>query len=175
MGEIDGECERLLLALGYCGGGVTEILTGNFETILPLADDCLTFLLGSVKARALASRPPTFFLTEGWLMHENNIVASFEKSLKDYDRETALNIQRIILGGYTRLGFLDTGAYDLNLAFSKALPMAEALGLEIEALPVDLDWMNTFLKGPYDDPTLFFRLPPKSRLRFGDWNKMLFR
>ncbi|MDR1166280.1 MAG: DUF1638 domain-containing protein [Deltaproteobacteria bacterium] len=170
--SLDGRCERLLLALGYCGGGAVNVRAGDFEIILPLADDCLTFLLGSREARLKASQPPTFFLTGGWLEHENNIVSSFERTLKEFDPETAFYLNKAIYQGYARLGIVDTGGFDARKAALKVRPMAEALGLKVETLRSDDGWLKTFLRGPYDDPKAFIRVPPRGRLSFGDWGEI---
>ncbi|MDR2387254.1 MAG: DUF1638 domain-containing protein, partial [Deltaproteobacteria bacterium] len=50
--QAEGRCEKLLVSLGYCGGGVSELKTGNYLTVLPLVDDCISLLLGSMKARS---------------------------------------------------------------------------------------------------------------------------
>jgi hypothetical protein len=171
--EADGHCDRLLISLGYCGGGVTEITTGNYETILPLADDCLSFLLGSLSARKKASDPVTYFLTKGWLSHEFNVVSSYENASIKFSPATATHLNRILLEGYSRFALLDTGAYSLSEAQSRIKPLAEVMNLKVEVLKTDLNWLHTFLTGPYDNPKLFLKLPPKSTLTFVDWIRML--
>jgi hypothetical protein len=167
--EADGKCERLLLALGYCGGGLAGLFTGNYETILPLTDDCLSFLLGSLKARREASNPVTYFVTEGWLRHENNLVTSCKKSYESFDPEMAALINRTMLDGYSRLGLLDSGCYDIEKVEEMVKPLASELSLSIETIQVDPSWLKDFLTGPYDDPSRFLCLPARSTLDFSDW------
>jgi hypothetical protein len=172
LSEVEGKCDRLLLALGYCGGGLSGLTTGNYETIIPLTDDCLSFLLGSLRARKKASKPVTYFLTEGWLRHENNLVISYEKAVEMFDPEMASLVNHTMLDGYVRLGLLDTKTYDVDKVMQKVKPMANDLGLDIETLPVDYSWLHDFLQGAHDEER-FLYLPPNSRLDFSHWNKLL--
>jgi hypothetical protein len=173
--EADGRCGRLLLCVGCCGGGMGAAAAGNYETVLPLTNDCLSLLLGSLAARKRASAPATYFLTRGWLTHEENLVASFEKASERFGRKTALSLTRALLDGYSRFGLLDTGAYDLKEAEGMVLPLARSLNMSVEAVPCDLSWLRRFLEGPWDDPDLFLRLPPGAELRFEDWSRLFAR
>jgi hypothetical protein len=173
LDEADGACDRLLVALGYCGGGLSGLTTGNYETVLPMTDDCLTLLLGSMKARREASRPVTYFLTEGWLRHENNLVGSYENAKKKFSPKIADMVNRSMLEGYSRLGLLDTKSYDLEKVVELVTPMAEDLNLSVETLPVDFSWLFDFLRGDHDDASHFLKVPPRSTIDFTLWNKLL--
>jgi hypothetical protein len=170
--EANGACDRLLLTLGYCGGGVSGLTTGDYETVLPMTDDCLSFLLGSLQARKAASRPVTYFLTEGWLRHENNLVGSYESAIKKFNPEMAAKVNKSMLEGYSRLGLLDTKSYDLEKIAEKVTPLAVDLNLSVEALPVDTAWLYDFLRGDHDDAVRFLKVPPRSRIDFSLWNKL---
>ncbi|MDR1081805.1 MAG: DUF1638 domain-containing protein [Deltaproteobacteria bacterium] len=175
LSEADGVCGRLLLALGWCGGGLEGLTTGAYETVVPLTDDCLTFLMGSRAARLEASRPATYFLTRGWLRHENSAVREHERIRTLFSTETAALISRTIFAGYQRLGFLDTGAYSLEEAEADVGRMAEELELDIARLKTDPSWLEELLTGPHDDPSRFLRLPPGSRLSLARWRLIFSR
>ncbi|MDR1037102.1 MAG: DUF1638 domain-containing protein [Deltaproteobacteria bacterium] len=175
LSDADGTCGRILLALGWCGGGLEGLATGAYETVVPLTDDCLTFLMGSREAREMASRPPTYFLTRGWLRHENSAVREHERIRSLFSRETAALINRTIFAGYARLGFLDTGAYSLGEAEAEVARMAEELELDIARLPADPSWLHDLLTGPHDDASRFVRLPPGSRLSLARWRPIFSR
>jgi hypothetical protein len=169
LSDSDGACERLLIAMGYCGGGLRDLTTGNYETVVPLTDDCLSLLLGSHSARRKASVPATYFLTGGWLSHEMNVVSSYEKAILRFDPGTALRLNKVLLEGYSRFGLLNTGVYDLKDAKTRVLPLARGLDLKVEVINSDLSWLHQFLKGPYDNRDLFLRVPPHGKIRFADW------
>ncbi|MGL4208173.1 MAG: DUF1638 domain-containing protein [Candidatus Adiutrix sp.] len=173
LNQIDTHCRRLILTLGHCGGGVCDLKTGNYETVLPLADDCLSLLLGSMARRKEASQPPTYFLTEGWLFHENNVVAAYEQAAQKYGEEKARRINKMMLKNYGRFALLDTGAYDLEEAALKIAPLAQMLGIKVEALWASRLWLDALLTGPYDDPSRFLLLKPHSHLTFDHWQALL--
>lgn len=173
LAEAEGRCRELLFTLGYCGGGVSDLTTGSYTTVLPLADDCISILMGSLAARQKASRPPTYFLTEGWMRHENNVVTSYERTVEKYGRAKADRINKMMLKNYRRFGLVDTGSFDLAGARAKVAPLAEVVELEVEALPGDKSWLDEILTGPWDDPARFLVLPPHSELTFDRWCALL--
>ncbi len=173
LDEADGLCDRLIFTLGHCGGGVNNIATGDYQTILPLADDCISLLLGSLSTRKRLSSPPTFFLTSGWMRHENNVVTSYERSVEKYGPERAARLNKMMLKHYKRFGLVDTGTYDMQKAASRVSQLAELTGLETETLPADSAWIDQLLMGSYDDPAKFIVLPPHSQLGFESWQGLL--
>ncbi len=175
LAEAEGQCDFLLFTLGYCGGGVSELTTGNYTTVLPLADDCLSILLGSLDARLAASKSPTYFLTEGWMRHENNIVTSYERTVEKYGEARADRINKMMLKNYHRFGLVETGCYDYPAAAARIAPLAKKMDLAVEALPGDNSWLDRLLSGPWDDPNLFLVLPPHTCLNFDKWCGLLER
>jgi len=173
LDEAEGQCDRGIFTLGYCGGGVSELTTGGYSTVLPLADDCLSILLGSLPARKAASDPVTYFLTEGWMRHENNVVTSYEQMVEKYGQSRADRINKMMMKHYKRFGLVDTGVYDLETASAKVGPLAGLLDMSVERLPGENGWLDTLLTGPHDDPTKFLVLPPHSLLNFDQWCGLL--
>lgn len=173
LDEADGQCDQLIFTLGYCGGGVSGLSTGDYRTVLPLADDCLSLLLGSMAARKAASTPPTYFLTQGWMRHENNVVDSYNATVEKFGLAKADRINQLMLSNYERFGLVDTGVYDLEQAAGKVAPLAARMNLAVETLPGELSWLERLLTGPYDDPDKFLVLPPKSELDFDQWCPLL--
>ena len=166
-------CRRLLICLGYCGGGLSGLATGDYETVLPLADDCLSLLLGSMDARRLASRPVTYFLTAGWMRHENNIVSSYNHAVERFGQRQAERINRLMLKHYRRIGMVTTGCYDVDAAAAQIAPLASILGLDVETLPGDMDWLGDLLTGNHSDPERFLVMPPGSAITFDQWCPLL--
>lgn len=171
--EAEGRCELLIFTLGYCGGGVSDLRTGNYTTVLPLADDCISILLGSMAARRKISQRATYFLTEGWMRHENNIVTSYHRTVEKYGQAKADRINKMMLNNYERLGLIDTGTFDLEEAHRKVEPLAAKLDLPVENLPGDNGWLENLLLGPYDDPSRFLVIPPDSEINFDCWKRFL--
>jgi hypothetical protein len=172
LAEADGQCERLLLTLGYCGGGVSELKTGGYTTVLPLADDCLSLLLGSMAARKASALVPTYYVTAGWLSYENNMIYDYERLAAKEGQATADRITRMVLKNYRRFGLVNTGVYDLERVAERVGPLAERLGLSVESLPGDASWLDRLLQGPHETGD-FLVLPPRTELDFEQWSDFL--
>ena len=50
---VDGitDCDRVILVFGRCGDSVLNLKNGNFEMIIPKADDCISLLKGADERR----------------------------------------------------------------------------------------------------------------------------
>ncbi|MDR1922672.1 MAG: DUF1638 domain-containing protein [Candidatus Adiutrix sp.] len=173
LNAADGRTERLVVTLGHCGGGVNDLKTGRYETVLPLADDCLSLLLGSLANRKAASSPVTYFLTDGWMRHENNVVRSYEATAAKYGRAKADRINQMMLKHYERFGLIDTGVYDLKKAAGQVEALARIVSMTIEPLAGSRLWLDRLLTGPYDDPERFLIVPPHGELTFDRWRALL--
>ena len=172
LAEAEGRCERLLVSLGYCGGGVSGLTTGRYTTVLPLADDCLSLFLGSMSARREAAQVPTYYLTAGWLRHENSVVANHDRMEAQYGPAKAVRMSNLMLKHYRRFGLVDTGVYDLEAVAGLVAPLAEKLGLGVEELPGDGSWLERLLTGPHESED-FLVIPPGGELGFSQWEALL--
>lgn len=160
---------RALMALGYCGGAVSRLGPFDFEMIMPRADDCLSILMGSMESRHKASGlSATYFLTEGWLRHTENLITSFSHDQDVFGRERAERIYKIMLKHYRRFGFVDTGSYNLQAAMEHTRPLADLIGIKNERLPGSLSWLRKLITGPWDKKD-FIVIPAGKTLSSDDW------
>ena len=161
--------DRVLMALGYCGGAVSRLGPFDFEMIMPRADDCLSILMGSMELRRLASgRSATYFLTEGWLRHTENLITSFTHDQEHFGRERAERIYKIMLKHYRRFGFIDTTSYNVETAMEQTRPLADLIGIKNERLPGSLKWLRKLVTGPWDEED-FVIIPSGRVLSDDDW------
>ncbi len=161
--------ERVLMVLGHCGGATVGIESGDFEVIMPKADDCLSILLGSMKRRLDTSREAaTYFLTDGWMRYTNNLLADFEKDSVKFGRAKAIRIYKLMLKHYKRFGFIDTKTYDIEKAKCRAKDLSENLEINMDTLPGDDSWLHRLLKGPWSEQE-FLILPPNMVLDSEMW------
>lgn len=164
-----GTLARVLLALGHCGGAVSRFGPFDFEMVFPRADDCLSILMGSVASRRQASEGiPTYFLTDGWLRHTENLITSFSHDQELFGPERAERVYKIMLKHYQRFGFIDTGTYKLESAMKATLPLADLIGIRNERLVGSLDWLRRLITGPWNEDD-FIVIPPGGRLEDEDW------
>ena len=157
-------CRRVLLAYGFCGNSIAGIKAGEFEVILPRADDCITALLGSRRRRLELSREGgAYFLTRAWLHGERNILAEHRDILERYGEEQGREIFEMMFGHYSRFLLLDDGCYPIREAQEEARRAAEVLGLGCETVSASNQRLRDLLTGPWPE-AWFLRLQPGEEL-----------
>lgn len=156
--ELDrcGPCDAVLLATGSCGGAVTGLRSGAFRLVIPKADDCITFLLGSEKTRA--QYPAAYFLTAGWLRGERSLWNEYQYCAEKYG-DQADWIFETLLRNYHDLALINTGCFPMKPAEEQCRKIAETLHLQYREIPGSLSFMTDLLSGNWD-PERFLVLPP---------------
>lgn len=168
LGEIH-DVEDVLLGFGFCGNSLIGITPPRFRLIIPKVDDCITLLLGSrEKRRVVSSEAGTYFLTRGWLLHEQNIWKEYKICVKRHGKSKTDKIYKMILAHYKRLGIIETGAYNLEEFLEKAKLMSEDLKLNCEVIPGTLSFVEKLLTGPWDDD--FIKINPGETVTFDHLN-----
>lgn len=179
-----GQYDRVLLAMSFCGGALTGLNSGEKTLLLPCFDDCIGLLLDGPRAM------DTYYLTDGWLAGERNILEEYRNSLKKYGVEKTRRIFGAMLRGYEKLGWIQWGcgsaagqiqaeeaARILNLRFSEipgSLRVLEDLLLERECahilrIPPDTAVTTEMRKGMIpvtlvDQQKTLFALPGENLL-----------
>lgn len=142
-----GSIDRLLLCFGLCGNVVDGMKTGDYETILPRADDCITMLLGSKEERQrLDGEEMSYYLTRGWLKGEANLHREYLGACKLYGKEMADEIYAQIFQGYRSVSILDTGRDDYELFKEEGREIARCFGLCPRYIKADLSWLSDYLR-----------------------------
>jgi len=146
------EAQRVLIAMGLCGHFAKGIRAGRFELIIPRADDCISLLLGSTKARnKISAERAAYFLTEGWLRGERNMWEEYRCSLEKYGEEQAQEIASMMIGSYRSLALLDNGIDPIDPLIEKVRVIAETLKLEQIVIPATTEYLEQLLTGPWPD------------------------
>lgn len=162
------ECQWLFLAMGFCGNALQGLQTGDYQTIVPRVDDCISLLLGSVSNRMRVSKEKaTYFLTKGWLAWERNIWVEYKYTIDKYGEETGREIFDMMFHEYKRLGVLNTGCYDMNDILDETKDIAKALELEHVVMDADIDYLVQLLRGPWPDER-FLIIPPCTQIASAD-------
>lgn len=152
--------DQVLLAFGFCGNAVLGLKTGDFQLIIPRAEDCISLLLGSnEKRRETIDLSHTYFLTEGWLDNEENIWKEYQYVVDKYGKAKADRIFTIMLKNYSYLAAIDTGAYDFESFYQKILDVAETLNLDPVKIKGTLTYLEKLLTGPYNDEDFLILQP----------------
>ena len=72
--------DDVLLALGYCGNGLQGLVSRTARLVFPRVDDCISLFLNHGCSRAEIKRDAhAFYLTKGWLAHNNALLDSHER------------------------------------------------------------------------------------------------
>ena len=165
--------ERLLLCFGLCGNVVEGLVTGDYETVMPKTDDCITLLLGSTERRKkLDETKRGYFLTEGWLQGEANLHREYKEAAEMYGQEMADEIYQEIFRGYQYLTLIDTGQPDYPMFVEKGKKIAEDFGLEPLLIKGETGWLREYLLQDIDslkrqDKVVIY--PPHSKMSFKDF------
>ncbi len=161
LDKID-HADRVLLAFGYCGNAVVDLISRDFELVIPRVDDCISLLLGSTENRELCSASGgTYFLTRGWLHGEYNIMTEYRAFMERYGREAADRVYEKMLGHYKFLGIIDTGAYDIDQITPEVAEISSTFDMQAIVLKGQDQYLKKLLTGPWDDKQ-FVIVPPNT-------------
>lgn len=154
------ECGRVILVFGRCGDSISNLKNGNFEMIVPKAEDCISLLMGSDERRRDYSREhAAYYLTDGWIRGERNIWMEYLYSVEKYGEATAKNIAKMMYCNYRTLALLDTGINPISQLMEKTREIEETLELERKVVPAELTYIRELLTGPWDT-TRYEIVPP---------------
>lgn len=169
--ELD--VDRLLLCFGLCGNMIDGLETGDYETILPKTDDCITLLLGSRQRRKnLDERKRGYFLTKGWLQGEANLHKEYKDAITMYGQKTADEIYQEIFDRYTYLSLIDTGQNDFEEFYEEGKEIAKDFGLKPTRIKGEMDWLTGYLMQDIERLKKNDRIviyPPYSRMSWKDF------
>lgn len=156
------EADRVLMALGFCGNAVQNIIPKDFELIIPRVDDCISLLIGSQRDRAKVSEEhAAYFLTEGWMRGERNLWVEYQYTVDKYGKEEAESIAKMMYGHYRTLGLLDTGVNPIEPLIKSTKIISETLKLEQKVIPASVTYLELLLTGPWKGDKFIIKEPGK--------------
>ncbi|MCF8033482.1 MAG: DUF1638 domain-containing protein [Desulfarculaceae bacterium] len=143
--ESDPAVNRVLMAYGYCGGGLQGLCSSRVELLLPLAHDCVPILLGEDKVSPCEGCGGSFYLTPGFIDHGKTPYSEYFVSKEKFGHEDALWIGQEMLAGYQEVVLADTGVglRPHHRRYSQA--MARLFELEHREVMGSLAWLERLL------------------------------
>ena len=151
--------DDVLLALGYCGNGLQGLVSRTARLVFPRVDDCISLFLNHGCCRAEIKRDAhAFYLTKGWLAHNNAFLDSHNEWVERYGPEKAHYLRKASLAAYQRFTLIDTGAYDVTTQVPTVQKMADDLELEQTLVPGSLQLLERLVAGPWDSEVVV--VPP---------------
>lgn len=164
--RLQQELERLppvdhvLLAMAYCGNAVAGIRSRNFRLTIPRMDDCISLLLGKVKASD-PNCSGVYFMTAGWLRGERNLLTEYNYVIEKYGKTRGEKIFQAMFRHYTDVAMLDSGCFEKSSVEAEMRHTAEILNLGYQEIPGNLSLLRQLLQGPWPD-SRFLTIPPNT-------------
>ncbi|MBU2603923.1 MAG: DUF1638 domain-containing protein [Actinobacteria bacterium] len=141
----------ILLALGYCGNGLQGLVSRHHRLVFPRVDDCISLFLNHGCTREEIVRDAhAFYLTKGWLCHDNPVQESLEMWTERFGAEKARQLRKTTLAAYERVTLIDTGAYDVAATLPESHAFARDLDLEHTETPGSIVLLERLFAGPWD-------------------------
>lgn len=151
---------QMLLAMGFCGNSVAGLKADGFQLIVPKVDDCITLLLGSFRKRQQISRDyAAYFLTQGWLQGERNIIVESRYMKKKFGEAQAKEIGKMMYQHYRTLGLLDTGVDSMEELQKDTAEISDEFGWKQEIFQATLGYLERLLTGPWDKELFIVKNP----------------
>jgi hypothetical protein len=152
--------KTILLGFGLCAKAAIGLKSGNRTLVIPKADDCITIFLGSIAQYRQQQQlePGTLYMTKGWIEAGTPLDEQREILAKKYGENKAGILFKKMLQGYKRLGFINTGNYELERYRIRSRESAQRLDLRYEEIQGDNSLVKKLLSGPWDEE--FVVVPP---------------
>jgi hypothetical protein len=145
--------ETILLGYGLCSRGVVGLRATTARLVIPKVDDCIAIFLGSrADYQEQHDREPgTYYVTKGWVEAKDTPLDVEEELRKRWDARKAHRMVRLMLKNYTRLAFIETGAYEAERYRERAKECAARYDLRYEEIEGKPGLVERLLFGPWDE------------------------
>ena len=167
--EIDAsfDVDVVLLGYGMCSRAVIGVRATDVTLVLPRVHDCIGLFLGGQGAYTdqLRREPGTYYLTKGWIAVGDSPFEQVKRLAEKYGPERARRMVDLMLKHYTRLAFIDTGAYDLESYRDYARRTAAEFDLRFEEIEADAGLLRRLVAGPWDEEVIV--VPPGGTITAG--------
>ncbi len=167
--QVSSRADVLLLGYGLCSTAVVGLKATEATLVIPRTDDCIGIFLGSCAAyrQQVQQEPGTYYLTKGWIQVGDSPFEEHKRLIQKYGEAKAERMTHLMLKNYKRLGFINTGDYEIERYRNYAREAAERFGLRFEEIPGSLALITKMVFGPWDEE--FVVVPPGGTVRFEDF------
>ena len=167
--EASQNADVLLLGYGLCSMAIVGLKAATATLIIPRVDDCIAIFLGSCEAyKAQAKKEPgTYYLTKGWIEVGDNLFEEHKRMVEKYGEEKAQRMTQLMLKNYKRLGFINTGQYEIEHYRTYARDTAKEFGLRFEEIKGSSALVKKMIHGPWNEE--FLVVSPGQTIRYQDF------
>ena len=159
--EDDPAVDRVVLAYGFCGGGLEGLCSRRVSLVAPRCHDCIPLLLG--REPRGSDREGSFYLSPGWIEHGKTPLTEHALTAEKFGEEEALWVGRQLLRNYREVVLLRTAAGLGQEHRDYARRMAGLFGLAFREQGADPGRLARLLTGRHGDEAEV--LPPGRPLR----------
>ena len=166
INEASQSAEVVILGYGLCSMAVVGLQATTATLVVSRSDDCIAIFLGSCNAykQQASNEPGTYYLTKGWIEVGDSPFSEHEKLVEKYGEAKAMRMMKLTLKNYTRLAFINTGAYNLESYRDYARRNSEKFGLRYEEIDGSPALVQKMIAGPWDDE--FVVVPPGETITY---------
>jgi hypothetical protein len=167
--EASGQADVLLLGYGLCSMAVVGLRATTAHLVIPRVDDCIAIFLGSCDAYKEQARkePGTYYLTKGWIEVGDSPFSEYQRLVEKFGEDKADRMTRLMLKNYTRLGFINTGQYEIERYREYARMTARKFNLRFEELEGSPALVKKMVFGPWDNE--FLVVEPGQTIQYIDF------
>jgi hypothetical protein len=167
--EASRQADVLLLGYGLCSMAVVGLHATTAHLVIPRVDDCIAIFLGSCTAykEQAQKEPGTYYLTKGWIEVGDSPFSEYQRLVEKFGEAKAERITHLMLKNYTRLGFINTGQYEIERYRDYARITAEKFNLRFEELDGSPALVKKMVFGPWDDEFLVAK--PGQTIQYTDF------
>jgi len=167
--EASRHADVLLLGYGLCSMAVVGLRATTACLVIPRVDDCIAIFLGSCSAyrQQTKKEPGTYYLTKGWIEVGDSPFSEYQRLVEKFGEAKAERMIRLMLKNYTRLGFINTGQYEIGRYRDYARKTADKFDLRFEELDGSPALVKKMVFGPWDDE--FLVVGPGETVQYTDF------
>lgn len=160
--EEDPGVSHIVLAYGYCGGGLEGLTAQRASLVVPLVHDCIPLLKGGPVDPPDGRMQHSFYLSAGWVDHGRTPLVEYLEYAEKLGEEDSLWVAKEMLKGYNSVTLIEHPDITRPEHRSHALEISQLLDLEYRRTSCDLGWLKRLLSAQPSDEVLI--LPPGHRI-----------
>lgn len=171
INEASRDADVLLLGYGLCSMAVVGLQARTAHLVIPRVDDCIAIFLGSCAAykAQVKKEPGTYYLTKGWIEAGDTPFEEHKQLVAKYGETRANRMTGLLLKNYTRLGFINTGQYEIDRYRDYARVTAGQFNLRFEEIEGSPTLVKKLVHGPWDGE--FVVIEPGQTVQYTDFVK----
>jgi hypothetical protein len=146
------DMDDILLVFGLCGNATNGIVSRKARLIIPKFDDCINMLLyNGIRKKRAYTEPRSIYITKGWTLDSESIVAQYDNNLDTYGKEVADDIMAMMYEHYEKITIIDTNSYKMEEVLKYAHKAANLLELSIDQTKGSTIIIEKLLSGQWDE------------------------